>query len=289
MKITDAMIQKFLKAAGEKEVRPNTLTAYEQDLNFLRIFAGGRELTKDLMIQSKEHLSKCYKTETANRRLRTARQFLRQNGEPDAAVKPVPVKRNLTPENLMTVSDFERMIRYADKLDRPRERAIMETLAATGIRFNELQFLTVEALQAGAMTVQNKGAIRDVPLLPVKKLLTAYCKEQGIKTGKIFATRNGTPITNSQLARELKAIAGAARVNKKRIHPHAFRHLFAVHYLESGGDVMELKNILGHQSLETTSIYTRMTTKQLGAKMVQNSILNTLKKKRAGRGKNRKG
>ena len=123
MKITDAMIQKFLKAAGEKEVRPNTLTAYEQDLNFLRMFAGERELTKDLMIQYKEHLSKCYKTETANRRLRTARQFLRQNGEPDAAVKPVPVKRNLTPENLMTVSDFERMIRYADKLDRPRERA----------------------------------------------------------------------------------------------------------------------------------------------------------------------
>lgn len=289
MKITDAMIQKFLKAAGEKEVRPNTLTAYEQDLNFLRMFAGERELTKDLMIQYKEHLSKCYKTETANRRLRTARQFLRQNGEPDAAVKPVPVKRNLTPENLMTVSDFERMIRYADKLHRPRERAIMETLAATGIRFNELQFLTVEALQAGAMTVQNKGAIRDVPLLPVKKLLTAYCKEQGIKAGRIFATRNGTPITNSQLSRELKAIAGAARVNKKRIHPHGFRHLFAVHYLESGGDVMELKNILGHQSLDTTSIYTRLNAKQLGAKMSEHSILNKLQKKRTGRGKTRKG
>lgn len=289
MKITDAIIQKFLKAAGEKEVRPNTLTAYKGDLLHLQQYMKGREVTKALMIDYKEYLAKNYKTETANRRLRTARQFLRAYGEQDAAVKPVPVKRNLTPENLMTVSDFERMIRYADKLDRPRERAIMETLAGTGIRFNELQFLTVEALQAGAMTVQNKGAIRDVPLLPVKKLLTAYCKEQGIKTGVIFVTRQGNPISNSQLSRELKAIAGAARVSKARIHPHGFRHLFAVHYLESGGDVMELKNILGHQSLETTSIYTRLTTKQLGAKMVQNSILNTLKKKRTGRGKTRKG
>ena len=280
MKITNVSIEKFLKVTNEKEVRPNTLTAYRGDLQHLQQYMNGRDVTKSLMIDYKEYLAKNYKTETANRRLRTARQFLRANGEPDIIVKPVPVKRNLTPENIMTLSDFERMIRYAEKLKRPQAKAIMETLAGTGIRFNELQFITVEAVKAGAATVQNKGAIRDVPLQPVKKLLLAYCKEQGITSGVIFTTRYGNPISNSQLSRELKKIAGAARVSKARIHPHGFRHLFAVNYLESGGDVMELKNILGHQSLDTTSIYTRMTARQLGAKMEANSILKKVQKKR---------
>lgn len=280
MKITDVSIEKFLKVTNEKEVRPNTLTAYRGDLQHLQKYMNGRDVTKSLMIDYKEYLAANYKTETANRRLRTARQFLKLNGEQETAVRPVPVKRNMTPENLMTLSDFERMLRYADKLERPKEKAIMETLAGTGIRFNELQFVTCEALKAGAMTVINKGAVRDVPLQPVKKILTAYCKENGITEGVIFRTNRGNPISNSQLSRELKKIAGAARVNKKKIHPHNFRHLFSVHYLEAGGDVMELKNILGHQSLDTTSIYTRMTARQLGAKMEANSILKKVQKKR---------
>ena len=283
MKVTDIVITKFLKAADEKEVRPNTITAYKGDLLHLQKYMDGREVTKALMIEYKDYLAKNYKTETANRRLRTARQLLKLNGEPESIVKPVPVKRNLTPENIMTLSDFERMLRYADKLNRPRERAIMETLAGTGIRFNELQFVTAEALKAGVMTVINKGAIRDVPLQPVKKILQNFCREQGITEGIIFRTRHGNPISNSQLSRELKKIAGAARVSKARIHPHGFRHLFAVNYLESGGDVMELKNILGHQSLDTTSIYTRLTAKQLGAKMQAHNILNKLQKKRKGK------
>lgn len=283
MKITREGIAEFLNTVREREASKNTLTAYEQDLNFLLLYAGDNELTKDFMMQYKEHLARAYKTETANRRLRTARQFLTAGGEAAAAVKPVTVKRNLTPENIMALSDFERMLRYADKLNRPRERAIMETLAGTGIRFNELQYITLEAVKAGVTTVTNKGAVRDVPLQPVKKILQNYCREQGITSGIIFRTRYGNPISNSQLSRELKKIAGAARVSKARIHPHGFRHLFAVNYLESGGDVMELKNILGHQSLDTTSIYTRLTAKQLGAKMTANSILNKIQKKRKGR------
>ena len=232
------------------------------------------------MIDYKEYLTANYKTETSNRRLRTARLFLKENGKQEAVVKPVPVKRNFTPEDIMTVSDFDRMLRYADKLGRTREKVIMQVLAGTGIRFNELQFVTVETVKAGFMTVINKGSIRDIPLAPVKKILQTYCKEQGIREGVIFRTRFDNPISNSQLSRELKYIAGQARVNKKHIHPHSFRHLFAVYYLDQGGDVMELKNILGHRSLETTSIYTRLTAKQLGQKMQQNSLLNRKTRKK---------
>lgn len=278
MNINQQSIDNFLNVIREREVSKNTLTAYKQDLDCLLNFAGERELTKETMLQYKEHLATHYKTETANRRLRTARQYLAIGGDLASAVKPVPVKRNMTPEDLMTISDFERMLRYADKLNRPQAKAIMETFVGTGIRFAELQFVTVEAVKAGVMTVTNKGAVRDVPLQPVKKILLNYCKEYNITSGMIFKTRFGNPISNSQLSRELKYIAGQARVSKKRIHPHNFRHLFAVNYLENG-NVMELKNILGHQSLDTTSIYTRLTAKQLGQKMTENSILAKVQKK----------
>ena len=281
MRITQQGIDEFLNGVRNREASKNTLTAYRQDITSLQKFAGGREITKEIMLQYKEHLAANYKTETANRRLRTARQFLSAGGAGAAAVKPIPVKRNLTPENLMTISDLERLLRYADKLKRPRERAIIETLAGTGIRYSELQFITYEAVKSGVTTVTNKGAVRDVPLQPVKKILMNYCREQGITSGIIFRTRNGTPVSNSQLSRKLKEIAGAARVNKKKIHCHNFRHLFSVHYLEAdGNNIMELKNILGHKSLDTTSIYARLTAKQLGAKMAANSILNKIQKKK---------
>ena len=81
MKITDVSIEKFLKVTNEKEVRPGTLTAYRGDLLHLQRYMNGRDITKSLMIEYKEYLAKNYKTETANRRLRTARQFLKLNGE----------------------------------------------------------------------------------------------------------------------------------------------------------------------------------------------------------------
>ena len=175
MKITNDFIKEFLLVEVEKEVRPNTLKAYKADLECLQAFMDGRDVTKKLMMEYKEHLSQNYRTETANRRLRTARQLLTMNGLQDAVVKPIPVKRNLTPGNLMTVSDFDRMLRYADKLNRPREKVIMEVIAGTGIRFNELQFLTVETLKAGVMTVTNKGSIRSSipqrrPLITSRKI-----------------------------------------------------------------------------------------------------------------------
>jgi integrase/recombinase XerD len=269
----------FLTAYREKEVAINTIKTYRGDLNALLHFIGSRELSKETMIEYKAHLAGKYKPETSNHRLRTANLFVKFLGRQECSVKPIPVKRNLTPENLMALSDFERMLRYAAKRNRPRTYAIMETLAGTGIRFAELKFITVETLRAGKATVTNKNVVRDVPLAAVKKELTAYCKENRITQGVIFKTRNGTPISNSQVARDLKKIAGAARVNKAKIHPHAFRHLFAINFLASGGELTDLQNILGHKSLDTTSIYTRVTAKKLGQEMAATSILKKINRR----------
>lgn len=282
MVITEDLINQFIKAWQSKEVAANTVKSYAGDLKALCIYMDGKEVTRDKMLEYKTYLAGKYKTETANHRLRTANLFYKFSHFDGMEVKPVPVKRNLTPDNLMNISDLDRVLRYADKRNRQQTYAIIETLVGTGIRFSELKYITVEAVKAGKATVENKGAIRDVPLAAVKKILLTYCQDHSIKTGIIFRTRNGTPISNSQLSRDLKSIAGHARVNKKKIHPHAFRHLFAINFLQSGGVLTALKDILGHKSLDTTSIYTRTTAKQLGQEMAATSILKHIKQK--GRG-----
>ena len=153
----------------------------------------------------------------------------------------------------------------------------METLVGTGIRIGELKFFTVEAMKEGHVIVDNKGSRRNIAMpKQVVQLLKRYCKKAGITSGVIFRTKRGKPITNSQLWVSLKRIAGAARVKKSKIHAHSFRHLFAINYLNRGGNILDLKEILGHKSLETTAIYTRTTTKELRRKMSETCILDEM-------------
>lgn len=276
MRITEKHVEDFIAEKKRQEVAENTLKAYSRDVETLYDFMNGREVTQESMQEYRQHLESKYKLQSVHRKIRTANQFISFFGDEAAKVKNVKLIRNEEIE-VMTPADLKRLLRWADKLHRPMEKAIMETLVSTGIRFGELQYITVEAVKAGYATVCNKGARRNVAIpKQLKQLLKAYCKEAGIESGMIFKTRNGTPISNPQLSRVLKRIAGAARVNKKKIHPHAFRHLFAVNFLERGGNVLDLRDILGHMSLETTAIYTRVTTKQMSRKMANTCILDTI-------------
>ena len=77
-------------------------------------------------------------------------------------------------------------------------------------------------------------------------------------------------ISYTTIYRRLKKIAGMCRgIKLDKIHPHSFRHLFAIKYLEIGGTITELADILGHKSVNTTMIYTRTTDKMKKKKLEQ--------------------
>ena len=141
----------------------------------------------------------------------------------------------------------------------------MKTLFNTGMRYNELRFITVEALKSKEAIVENKGKIRTVPLNPsICKILLDWAKSRGITNGMIFITKNGTFIKNEQFSRKLKKVVGKAHfIALKKAHAHNFRHLFAVNLLETvNNNMAEVADILGHSSLETTRIYLRNTTNE---------------------------
>lgn len=276
-------ISTYLDDLRTQEKAKNTIKSYLSDLKAFAKFleeTDTQEITKDIIIEYKEKLkADAHTIATINRRIVSINKFFKWAGA-DAIADTKTEKQQTANslDNVLNEKEYERLLkacinpneqgRKAGLKEDIQAWAIVQTLANTGIRFNELQFFTYEALKdskknGGAIIVTNKGKTRQIPICDdLKKLLLNYCKLMHIESGYIFGTRNGTPISNEQISRRLKKIAGYARINKSKIHPHAFRHLFAKTYMQEFNRLDELADILGHSNIQTTRIYSRTSNKE---------------------------
>lgn len=287
----------YLQELRREQKAKNTIKAYNDDISafFSWVSDDERELTLDDVISyrdyviavggrpDKEGKPKAAKTTTVNRKVISINKYLKWAGAVDAAgTKQKKTQAKATLDNVITKSEYDRLMRAA--MNPPRQALaaglkqdeqlamVMKTITDTGIRFSELQYFTVESVKAAkasrSITVYNKGKERMIQLKKqlIKELLD-YCKNKGIKSGYVFGTREGNPISNAQLTRRLKKLAGYARVNKSRAHWHNFRHLFAKTYMEKYGRIDSLQSILGHSNINTTTIYTKMSSKEIAAQL----------------------
>ena len=176
---------------------------------------------------------------------------------------------------VLTIADYKRLLRFAKRKNNMQLYYIIKVLAMTGIRISELKYFTVENIKENYIDGFNKGKERKIILRQdLARELRKYARDNNIKTGYIFrGAKKGCMPNKATIWKQLKKTAGAARVNKKKVHAHSFRHLFAQIFLESyPGAITELADILGHNSLETTRLYTRTSNKQKKSKMEQMSF-----------------
>ena len=149
-----------------------------------------------------------------------------------------------------------------------RNRAIIETLYGCGLRVSELTNLKLSDLffEEGFIKVTGKGdKQRFVPIGSLTvKYIEIYRKEirvhQKIKPTAIdtlFLNRRGNGLTRAMIFHIVKELTEKAGINKK-ISPHTFRHSFATHLLENGADLRAIQQMLGHESITTTEIYTHI-------------------------------
>ncbi len=149
-----------------------------------------------------------------------------------------------------------------------RNRAIIETLYGCGLRVSELTNLKISDLffEEGFIKVTGKGdKQRFVPIGTLTiKYIEIYRKEirnhQNIKPhakDTLFLNRNGKGLTRAMIFHIVKELTKKAGINKK-ISPHTFRHSFATHLLENGADLRAIQQMLGHESITTTEIYTHI-------------------------------
>jgi integrase/recombinase XerD len=268
-RITQQVIDDYNNHLNNEELRPNSISKYIHDLKLLYNFLGDAELTQKNLIgfkkdlEAKEEQGEITKS-TLNSRLISINKFLKWYGLEDATLKLLKVQTKTTLDDILSETDYNRILRMAKNRGSDRDVIILEVISNTGLRVSEIKFLTVDALKKGYMDITNKGKTRRVPI-PDKlaKKLKEYIKENGIKDGYILVTRNGKPLNRSYIYTRIRWLGGQARVKKEKCHPHSLRHLFAKRWIsKNGNNPLQLADILGHSSLETTRIYTKLDTKE---------------------------
>ena len=263
--------KEWLDLEFEDEKSENTIKRYECAVNkFLKYIPDG-DVTKTTMINYKRHLIDTYSPKTVNNEIVIINKLVKyceadiddlsrlKRFDSKMAVKNIKVQEKASIEDVITKEEYKRMLRMAKKKNEMELYYIMRILGETGIRIGELKYFTIENLRKSPyITVRNKGKTRDIIVdTKLRRELIAYAETYGIREGMLFDT------DYMNVYRGLKHVAGQCRgIKLSKIHPHAFRHLFATRFMEQIGDVTELKDILGHSSLDTTSIYSKSTKKQ---------------------------
>lgn len=257
--ITDAVARRFTASLAEREYSHATITKYAHDLRLLMDYAPDGISDKAALVGFRAYLTeRGYCPTSVNSILGAVNLFLAFLGL-DWRLKYLRVQRKtfLPADKELSYKEYERMARTAEQRGDTRLSLLVQTLCALGLRVSELKAVTVESLERGEATIENKGKLRTILIpVPLAKKLTAYCAERGIVSGSVFVTRTGKPLDRSNVWKMLKKLAEAARVAAKKVFPHNLRHLFARTHYAKFKDIVRLADILGHSSIETTRIYT---------------------------------
>ena len=187
--------------------------------------------------------------------------------------------------DVLTIAEIEAMVESCD-LSQPegrRNRAIIETLYGCGLRVSELVGLRISDLyfSDGYILVEGKGGKQR--LVPISEnavreiiLYMEDRKELDIKRGNeniLFLNRRGTKLSRVMIFYIVKQACESCGIQKK-VSPHTLRHTFATHLLEGGANLRAIQQILGHESITTTEIYTHLDRQFLRQEILQHHPRN---------------
>lgn len=190
----------------------------------------------------------------------------------------LPKKGKHLPD-ILSVEEIDRILDAADPADATakkfvwRDRAILETLYATGMRVSELTGLTQANVLAEQQLVRVFGKGSKERLIPIgefalkwidryQRQLRPQLSRQKRSNDALFLNGRGTSISRVSVWQIVLDYTRKSGITKE-IHPHTFRHSFATHLLEGGADLRSVQEMLGHADISTTQIYTHIDREQL--------------------------
>jgi len=205
-------------------------------------------------------------------------RFLNQKGyievNPASHIE-LPKINKRPPSNYLSYKEVLTMIKAADGKDLlgRRDRAIVELLYSVGLRNTELRTLTVYDIDFDNETIRIHGKGGKERIVPIGKVAIDYVQEYMEKsrsflvrhnkpTDILFLSKRGNPLSIDTVVDILNRIKSKTNI-AKHIGAHTFRHSFATHLLLRGIDLRSLQELLGHNSIETTQLYTHVTLKDL--------------------------
>ncbi len=257
--ITIKKMECFRTYLIREERSRNTVTKYMRDLKKFLIFCNEKTINKKIVIDYKEYLqAKHYKPESINSMLAALNCFFRYIKREDLRVKFIKVqKQTFSPEEKeLTKAEYIRLCQTAEKKGNIRLSLLIQTICSTGIRVSELSYITAEGVKTGQVSVSLKGKNRIVFLPEALRVqLLSWMQLKNLNEGPVFVSRNGKPLSRTNIWREMKRLCAEAGVNPEKVFPHNLRHLFARVFYDMDKDIAKLADILGHSNIETTRIY----------------------------------
>jgi integrase/recombinase XerD len=271
----------------EKGLAKNTLIAYNHDiLEFFSFIEKSQKLDHINNIEKKHildfliYLSKENKTSSVARKLISLRSFFKYLNQEDFIKKnptellDIPKKWKKIPQ-VLSKNEIEKLLNIVKESSgiEIRDKALFETLYASGVRISELLNLKLNDLflDKGVIRVIGKGSKER--LVPIGKYainaIEHYINDERAKiirktkdTNYLFLNRSGKRLSRQGFWKKLKIYIKKANINKS-VSPHTLRHSFATHLLENNADLRVVQELLGHADITTTQIYTHVLTSHL--------------------------
>lgn len=281
-------VEEFLSSLrSERGLAANTLAAYRRDLGqYRRVLEGGgvdriEDVTEDHVARFQTWLhDRGWTTGTGARKLAAVRglhRFLVTEGDlvVDATARTELPRRADSLPKALTIVEVEALLDAPDPATvlGVRDRALLELLYASGARVSEtvgLQVEDVDLEQRSALVTGKGDKQRMVPLgrhavaavaayLPARMEL----KRGGSDPGWLFLNARGGRLTRQGAFLILRRHALGAGIAPEKVSPHVLRHSAATHMVEGGADLRTVQEMLGHASISTTQVYTRVSPQHL--------------------------
>lgn len=283
MEINDAIENYSQYVLVEKGLQPLTLKNYQDDLKQFFLHYPDKRDTKDLLGTDvldffRYELSLGLSISTCLRRLSSLKSFYSFLNQEGIIHEEVPemeaIKRPNHLPTCLSIEQVEDLLNAPDLTtkDGIRDKAMLETMYASGLRVSELLNLEMSNvnLNAGIIVIHGKGAKeRKVPLGDfAKDYIVNYINEVRSQMKKIkdkkylFLNKYGEQLSRQYFFKAIKKYATKAGITES-ISPHTLRHCFATHLLENKADLRVVQELLGHTNIATTEIYTHISTKRI--------------------------
>lgn len=269
-------LKEFLKI---KSYSNHTILSYERDINEFFIFLNGKKIKLDQINSSlgSQWLISLRKRGLSNRSIhrkissvRNFFRYLQKNKHLEQNIFEgisVPKIEEKLPK-ILSLEDVDKLLSFQPKSKYDfRDKAFLELLYSSGLRVSEAVNVTMKSFEANFSFLKVLGKGRKERLVPVGdfaiKAIKDWLNNRGLVEDQniLFTNKYGKKISVRAMQQRLEKIS--LSLGMQSIHPHMLRHSFATHMLESSGDLRSIQEMLGHSSLSTTQIYTKLNFQQL--------------------------
>ena len=289
--MTDLLKQYHIYLKVERGLSPNSVEAYEQDLKKLYDWCKEQGIQPEAAsYEQLQQFVQSFFSPSSNARtqariisgVHSFYRFLLYHNyiDQDPSELIEAPRKELHLPQVLTVEEIDRLVGAIDlsKNEGHRNRAMLEMLYGSGLRVSELVALRFSAIYRPEhyMLIQGKGSKqRLVPMSPVAEQWLDYWLEERnhwpVQPGcedYVFLNRRGRPLTRVMVFTIIKQLCLQAGITKS-ISPHTLRHSFATHLLQNGADLRVIQQLLGHEDITTTEIYTHVDIQDLRRTILQ--------------------